>query len=103
MVDTELKPCPFCGGEAICDETEPDTSRGGTYHVSCSGDDCAGDIYLPNQSFWSREQAITAWNTRHSPVSSEEARQALEWLEDRIEMLQVCCKPAPFLPYELQG
>lgn len=60
----DLLPCPFCGGEAECDETYPDSDHDNTHHVSCLFDGCAGNIYQPNETTWGREEAITAWNTR---------------------------------------
>ena len=51
--ETALKPCPFCGGEAI--------SRGSDYDgywVTCRG--CMAFPFKKN----TRERAIEAWNTR---------------------------------------
>ena len=54
----ELKPCPFCGGEA-------DMMIGGTiYKAGCINDDC------PENDSWrytSEKAAIRAWNTRPDP------------------------------------
>jgi hypothetical protein len=61
-----LLPCPFCGGNADL--------------ILCGGDRVVGDCYIKCQScegrmgqeerdgygatFWPKEEAITAWNTR---------------------------------------
>jgi Lar family restriction alleviation protein len=51
----ELKPCPFCGGEAREDETI--LKHGTTYSVYC--DDCGAEITRFNI-----KEAIEAWNRR---------------------------------------
>jgi len=64
----ELKPCPFCGGEAIMDYIEPHTHserlakimpdyKGGHF-IECTGCTCA--LSLGND----RNAAIAAWNRR---------------------------------------
>ena len=53
---TELKPCPFCGGEA-----ELVHPRGGTYIVGCSNEDCPIWCGL---AFNTKEHAVKFWNTR---------------------------------------
>ena len=60
----ELKPCPFCGGEAFVDihsyweiETQGFTDR--TYGVVC------GDCHMQTrQFFYTENEAIEAWNRR---------------------------------------
>ena len=51
---TELKPCPFCGGEAKINLFL------GNYCVACNN--CMGAI-LPAKGM-TEEEAVTAWNTR---------------------------------------
>lgn len=58
----ELKPCPFCGGEAdVIDEgkgTEPER-----YWAYCGNVNC----FVEGTSAYATErEAIEAWNTRHS-------------------------------------
>ena len=53
----ELKPCPFCGGEA--EVRKEDTSNGKSYHVTCTNKHL---VYL--LGFNTEEQAIKAWNRR---------------------------------------
>lgn len=47
------KPCPFCGSEADC------VGEGREWWVMCS--QCGGKIY---NNWWSRADAIAAWNKR---------------------------------------
>lgn len=54
----ELKPCPFCGGEA---EIYCDTQYGGTqYQVRCKS--CPAEV--GRAWFWNKKDAIKAWNRR---------------------------------------
>ena len=48
----ELKPCPFCGGEAKCIEFY------GLYHVICC------NCYIAGKDCSTRESAVSAWNNR---------------------------------------
>ena len=51
----ELKPCPFCGGEA-----EIISGFGGKYTAQCKKGGCmAGILWCPN-----KDSAIKAWNRR---------------------------------------
>ncbi len=58
----KLKPCPFCGGEAIVEETKSTTyfKRELPYRVKCKMCHCA----LAYQFFASEQEAIAAWNRR---------------------------------------
>ena len=61
---TEIKPCPFCGGEAnvvelndfVCDR----------FTVNCKDSKCIGFYigYINEGLFSSKEEAIEAWNRR---------------------------------------
>ena len=56
----KLKPCPFCGGEAVLIE-DKDT-QGTLYQIRCNNPDCWIGAYT---SFYSdKSTTITAWNTR---------------------------------------
>lgn len=78
-----LKPCPFCGKEAVLHaETIQRTANGmipitimgidvyetrtyTTVTVGCSDDGCIGRAHDPNTiSFWDITSAVNAWNTR---------------------------------------
>ncbi|EKO3908227.1 Lar family restriction alleviation protein [Vibrio fluvialis] len=64
---SELKPCPFCGGEAELIQSEPSTARfnEGTvnFAVACYGYKCG---VMPYPKLWqiTKEEAVKAWNTR---------------------------------------
>lgn len=57
----ELKPCPFCGGDA---ELQDDIGRESTifYRAVCADVECQGH-YCNNWSM-TQQRAISAWNTR---------------------------------------
>lgn len=78
---TELKPCPFCGGEA---EIHP--YGGGGYDVWCEGS-CGAEI----NGFRTEAEAVEAWNRRVDPYDvydgmkpmTEENLKPLGWVRER--------------------
>lgn len=52
---TELKPCPFCGGEPTAIETHP--GRGELYCGNC-------DVVMGGDNAMTPEELTAAWNTR---------------------------------------
>lgn len=56
----ELKPCPFCGGEAQMVITEH-TPKGNDYTPRCSNPACAGRI---TKKWINYDKAVEAWNRR---------------------------------------
>jgi hypothetical protein len=65
---TELKNCPFCGGEASIVGTD---YRGGMYYACCGNVNCfccVGEGYdrdaMPDHAFVTEELAAEAWNSR---------------------------------------
>ena len=62
---TELKPCPFCGGEAVIEIVEPHShilatfmpNYGGGAFIECQKCTCA-------ISAETKEEAVEAWNRR---------------------------------------
>lgn len=56
----ELKPCPFCGGEADMKIT-PHTPKGYDYTPQCVDPSCCGRI---TKKWTDRETAEYAWNRR---------------------------------------
>ena len=83
----ELKPCPFCGGEA---ELYEDV---GGYSVDC-GVCGAGIGYFGNGLPDAKVAAMAAWNRRAAPKCSEATpkcdRDALLALADRMAMMPQC-------------
>ena len=65
-----LKPCPFCGGEA---HLSADTSHSTAFFISCETEDCFGLMQ------WAETQAeaIAAWNTRATPDPLSDLRAKL--------------------------
>lgn len=57
----ELKPCPFCGGEAYTCYAINDYNRWG---VSCRGCGCTVEVEEWKGITDTSEQAIEAWNKR---------------------------------------
>jgi Lar family restriction alleviation protein len=61
-VEPELKPCPFCGGEAkVTGQEFPAWSPNKAARVVCCNPECAGTT---GRYFRSFAEAITAWNRR---------------------------------------
>ena len=60
MEKEELKPCPFCGGDAECYQSVDTAFR--DYKISCNEIGCIGAA--TNLWFPSEELAIMAWNRR---------------------------------------
>lgn len=76
MTTEALKPCPFCGGTDLAIETDrvmPDNYHNG--HVYCSDCDAEGAAALSVNNSWlasegeAKAAAITAWNTRPTPLA----------------------------------
>lgn len=64
MDKTGLKPCPFCGGEAVIDTIEPHAHMlallpdyGGETFIECTGCTCA----IVGKT---EHEAVEAWNRR---------------------------------------
>ena len=55
-MENELKPCPFCGGEAVV------IDNGCFVDVSCKNFHCRG--WADSLMYKSKEEAIEAWNRR---------------------------------------
>lgn len=79
---TELKPCPFCGGEATFEEVKHgDTSN---WTVGCEDEDgeCYG--YQSLTSFARKAEARAAWNRRAAPAA-DDLRAHLERMLNQLE------------------
>lgn len=67
---TELKRCPFCGGEATRSEYEDHGGRFWNYNVLCGNDNCpAGEVIA--SSIESQAAADAKWNKRTAPDDYE--------------------------------
>jgi Lar family restriction alleviation protein len=64
---TELKKCPFCGGDAKAfKRIDRDKEQGlYLYWIDCSNRECGVQFPLGERS---EESAIEKWNTRTAPV-----------------------------------
>ena len=89
---TDLKPCPFCGGEA--DFASTDTVIGTVWTVECVNDavDCIGSTL---ESTYNRKiEAATAWNTRaHDSVSFEAGERSMRDAAVKIAAQYVAYNP----------
>lgn len=59
---SELKPCPFCGGEAELLRSVPNKEGRVWWRVVCKSEEC----FASYSNFWHMlpDEATTAWNTR---------------------------------------
>lgn len=70
---SNLKSCPFCGGEAFIRQNK-DAMK--TYSAYCGNEDCSAS---PKVSAYGKEMVIELWNTR-KPI--EKIMERLEELEE---------------------
>jgi Lar family restriction alleviation protein len=75
MSGVELKPCPFCGGEA-----ELTGYRAPEFWVHCPQIGCKAST----EAFGSKDKAIAAWNTRATTAQLDALREAREALEGML-------------------
>lgn len=59
--ELKMRPCPFCGGEAVLEEHYI-TRYWSIFKVRCKDDECLG--YHVGRSVGSKDEAIKMWNTR---------------------------------------
>lgn len=59
MSDPELKPCPFCGGDARVDAMPVYVVAGDCYQCICIGGCASSSAYYDSE-----EDAVAAWNRR---------------------------------------
>ena len=77
--DTELKPCPFCGGEVkLIDMTHDGV--GNPYSIQCDTDWCLGHTgWYPHNA---KDELIEKWNTRTGH------KQDIEELENNYKIVK---------------
>lgn len=82
---TELKPCPFCGGEA----------KFNMYRTTCSVDcqECRIGTYQVTLDDY--KSAIAAWNNRYERT----CRNVSKWPDERLECSE-CGSIADYASYE---
>ena len=62
MNKIDLKPCPFCGGEAKFEDisTEDETY----FMIQCTTEECSAGVCFADNSI-TKAKAASAWNRRH--------------------------------------
>ena len=73
---SELKPCPFCGGEAKVFGNYEDTN----YHVNCTNDEC-GCCWVAN--YETEEEAIEAWKGRGGVRCCKIRNNWMRWSDEQ--------------------
>ena len=77
----ELKPCPFCGGEAMAFRCE----ESGTFDVQCQ--QCGAIPFIGSRTSEKKTMAdvIAAWNARAAVADEQFAMAVHEWALARME------------------
>lgn len=77
-MNIELKPCPFCGGEATVSSYTYSTLGGGyvQFKVECERHDCPAQPTV-DWHYWSEAEAAEAWNTRAERTCRIERRESM--------------------------
>ena len=71
MEETELKPCPFCGGKATLIKSKTIFTFADSFCVSCDEDN---DCYVRTRTPFrlSKDEAISIWNRRGATDGKED-------------------------------
>ena len=85
----ELKPCPFCGGEATYGFDDMDKVAATQYWIVCDNNKCI--LFYLDCSYESEEEAIKAWNARPEPD-----KRLVEALEKIIKYREVFYRNPPY-------
>ena len=85
MTREELKPCPFCGGEAKITTDRTDglfTGEVEIYHgLGCVNEECIAHNIWPPDNDSEINEITTAWNRRAHAAPRQEDRQ---WIADHL-------------------
>ena len=82
---SELKPCPFCGGEAALVPTLKTTVR--EWFVTCNNLECSV-LACRTKRYYTEAEAIAAWNTRYHSAFEETVIKA--WEEIKAYQERTC-------------
>ena len=83
---SELKPCPFCGGEALVQPTyDIDTNECDGFFAWCSNYDC--ECKPQTRDYLTEAEAIAAWNAR-----AEMSYEDVLILLDELGLSERTCK-----------
>lgn len=92
----ELKPCPFCGGEAEIYEYDPDglCDYHEPYTVQCKSECC-----FLGRDFATREDAAKAWNRRPTMALIEREALLSEAIDVEVNGVTISAVPAGLIRY----
>lgn len=65
MNNKELKPCPFCGGDAEIHKCQSGDNDSIYYRVACANEKCS--MGNPDAWYENKIELVKDWNTRHTP------------------------------------
>lgn len=74
----KLKPCPFCGGQAIVG------GAGKGNWIGCINSEC----FAQTRVFWNEREAINAWNTR---TTDENLTDTVDAIIEELESATADC------------
>lgn len=91
---SELKPCPFCGGEGDVEQVKSLINTA-SYQAACSNEDCCAYQFLMH-NYPTKRQAIKAWNTRADdwrPIETapKDGRALLAWNGNPLNYVWMVC------------
>jgi hypothetical protein len=79
--DSELLPCPFCGGPATLSSMIP-----GSFIISCFNADCFGPV---TSIYGNREDCVAAWNRRTPPtVPLSASNELVARIQERLDFVR---------------
>ncbi len=79
---SELKPCPFCGDEAVIEQLDEDYND--EWCIYCLNSDGECKMQPCTQIYETQEDAIEAWNTRALTPAQEHAEELALLLFDLL-------------------